>query len=154
MRKISIIGTGYVGLVSGAGISEFGHNVICADVDYQKIKSLKNGVVQIHEPGLDELVKRNLDARRLSFTENIDNAIRQSEIIFIAVRTPQAEDGQADLSAVEAVSKTIGKNLNSYKIVSTKSTVPVGTGNLICNIISSYKNKQENFDYVSNPECL
>ena len=154
MRKISIIGTGYVGLVSGAGISEFGHNVICADVDYQKIKSLKNGVVQIHEPGLDELVKRNLDARRLSFTENIDNAIRQSEIIFIAVGTPQAEDGQADLSAVEAVSKTIGKNLNSYKIVSTKSTVPVGTGNLICNIISSYKNKQENFDYVSNPEFL
>ena len=154
MKKITIIGTGYVGLVSGAGISDFGHSVTCADIIEEKIKSLRNGKIPIYEPGLEELVNKNLDAGRLSFTSNIDAAIQEAEVIFIAVGTPEAEDGTADISAVESVARAIGKNINGYKVICTKSTVPVGTGKLITKIINETNDSKYEFDYVSNPEFL
>ena len=154
MKKITIIGTGYVGLVSGAGISDFGHSVICADIIEEKIKLLKNGVMPIYEPGLEELVYKNVDVGRLSFTSNVDAAIQEADVIFIAVGTPEGEDGTADISAVESVARTIGKNLNGYKVICTKSTVPVGTGKLITKVINSTKDSKYKFDYVSNPEFL
>jgi len=154
MRQITIIGTGYVGIVSGAGISDFGNKVVCVDILEDKIQSLKNGNIPIYEPGLDDLVERNVKANRLYFSTNISESIQKSDIVFIAVGTPQAKDGHADLSAVKAASKTIGENLNGYKIICTKSTVPIGTGdNIIKWIKRSMKNKFE-FDYVSNPEFL
>ena len=154
MKKITIIGTGYVGLVSGAGISDFGHSVICADIIKEKIKLIKNGVMPIYEPGLEELVYKNVDVGRLSFTSNVDAAIQEADVIFIAVGTPEGEDGTADISAVESVARTIGKNLNGYKVICTKSTVPVGTGKLITKVINSTKDSKYEFDYVSNPEFL
>ena len=154
MKKITIIGTGYVGLVSGAGISDFGHSVTCADIIEEKIKSLNNGKIPIYEPGLEELVNKNIDAGRLSFTSNIDAAIQEAEVIFIAVGTPEAEDGTADISAVESVARAIGKNINGYKVICTKSTVPVGTGKLITKIINETNDSKYEFDYVSNPEFL
>ena len=154
MKNITILGTGYVGLVSGAGISDFGHSVICADIINEKIKSLKNGQLPIYEPGLEELVNKNVDIGRLSFTSNIDAAIQEAEVIFIAVGTPEAEDGTADISAVESVARAIGKNINGYKVICTKSTVPVGTGKLITKIINETKDSKYEFDYVSNPEFL
>ena len=154
MKKITIIGTGYVGLVSGAGISDFGHSVICADIIKEKIKLLKNGVMPIYEPGLEELVYKNVDVGRLSFTSNVDAAIQEADVIFIAVGTPEGEDGTADISAVESVARTIGKNLNGYKVICTKSTVPLGTGKLITKVINSTKDSKYEFDYVSNPEFL
>jgi len=154
MKKITIIGTGYVGLVSGAGISDFGNSVICADIIEEKIKILKNGQVPIYEPGLKELVKKNVGFGRLSFTSNVEAAIQEAEVIFIAVGTPESDDGTADISAVESVARTIGKNINGYKIICTKSTVPVGTGKLITKIINGTKDSKYEFDYVSNPEFL
>ena len=128
MKKITIIGTGYVGLVTGAGISEFGHDVTCVDIDKNKIQKLKLGKIPIYEPELDAIVLRNKSKGRLKFSNNINKAIKKSEIIFIAVGTPQGKNGDSDLSAVENVAKIIGENLNKYKIICTKSTVPVGTG--------------------------
>ena len=154
MKKITFIGTGYVGLVSGTAISDFGHKVICADILKEKIQLLNNGHIPIYEPGLTELIKRNVDAGRLSFTSNIEKAIAQSDIIFIAVGTPQKEDGSADISAVESVAEIIGENINKYKVICTKSTVPVGTGALVKNIINKHNHKNIPFDYVSNPEFL
>jgi UDPglucose 6-dehydrogenase len=154
MKKITIIGTGYVGLVSGAGISDFGHRVTCADIIESKIKLLKNGEIPIYEPGLYELVDRNVNAGRLSFTTNVDEAIQQADVIFIAVGTPQSDNGEANISAVESVARSIGKNLNSYKVICTKSTVPVGTGNIICKLIRENMVDGGEFDYVSNPEFL
>ena len=154
MKKITFIGTGYVGLVSGTAISDFGHKVICADILKEKIQLLNNGHIPIYEPGLTELIKRNVDAGRLSFTSNVQKAIEQSDIIFIAVGTPQREDGAADISAIESVAENIGKNLNKYKVICTKSTVPVGTGALVKNIINKHNHKNISFDYVSNPEFL
>ena len=154
MKKITIIGTGYVGLVSGAGLSDFGNSVICVDIIKEKISRLKNGILPIFEPGLKELVNKNVDAGRLSFTSNIDAAIQEAEVIFIAVGTPEAEDGTADISAVESVARAIGKNINGYKVICTKSTVPVGTGKLITKIINETKDSKYEFDYVSNPEFL
>ncbi len=154
MKKITIIGTGYVGLVSGAGISDFGHSVICVDIIKEKISRLKNGMIPIFEPGLQELVNKNVDAGRLSFTSNIAAAIKEGEVIFIAVGTPEAEDGTADISAVESVAKAIGKNINGYKVICTKSTVPVGTGKLVTKVINETKDSKYEFDYVSNPEFL
>ena len=113
MKRITVIGTGYVGLVSGAGISDFGHQVFCADINVEKIHRLQNGEIPIYEPGLDELVKRNVASQRLSFTVDVNQAVRDAEVIFIAVGTPQGDNGEADISAVEAVARTIGKNLNS-----------------------------------------
>ena len=154
MKKITVIGTGYVGLVSGAGISDFGHSVICADIIESKIKLLKNGEIPIYEPGLYELVDRNVNAGRLSFTTKVDEAIQQADVIFIAVGTPQSDNGEANISAVESVARSIGKNLNSYKVICTKSTVPVGTGNIICKLIRENMVDGSEFDYVSNPEFL
>ena len=154
MRHIAIIGTGYVGLVSGSGISDFGHKVICADIAEEKIKVLQAGKMPIYEPGLDELIDRNVKAERLSFSTDVGKTIRGSEVIFIAVSTPQSENGEADISAVKAVAKTIGQNLNSRKVVCTKSTVPIGTGKLVTSIINENNPEKMEFDYVSNPEFL
>ena len=154
MKRITVIGTGYVGLVSGAGISDFGHQVVCADKDAEKIEQLRKGAIPIYEPGLEELVKRNVASQRLSFTVDVNQAVRDAEVIFIAVGTPQGDNGEADISAVEAVARTIGENLNSYKIICTKSTVPIGTGKKICKIINKAICADGTFDYISNPEFL
>ena len=154
MRKITIIGTGYVGLVSGAGISDFGHSVTCVDISSDIIELLNQGKTQIYEPSLDELVQKNVKAGRLKFSTDIVRAIQHSEIIFIAVGTPQSNDGSADLSSVESVAKIIGQHINSYKIICTKSTVPVGTGDWIINLINKGNKNNIEFDYVSNPEFL
>jgi len=153
MKRITIIGTGYVGLVSGAGISEFGHHVTCVDIDIDKIDQLKSGKVPIYEPGLKSLVKQNVTKGRLHFSSDVAEAIKESDVIFIAVGTPQGSNGEANLDAVEVVAKAIGENLNEYKIICTKSTVPIGTGKKIEEIIQSI-NPEAEFDYVSNPEFL
>ena len=153
MRRIAIIGTGYVGLVNGAGLSEFGHHVICSDVDKNKIKELKSGQIPIYERGLESLVKQNVAKGRLHFSWDVHKVIQDSEIIFIAVGTPQGNNGESDLGAVESVAKAIGENLNGYKVICTKSTVPVGTGKWIEDIIRTIQPNAD-FDYVSNPEFL
>ena len=153
MRKIAIIGTGYVGLVSGAGISEFGHNVICVDIDKKKIDQLNTGNIPIYERGLKSIIERNRGAGRLHFSSDINRAIEVSDIIFIAVGTPQGKNNEVDLRAVESVAHSISKHLIGYKIICTKSTVPVGTGKKIESIIQT-KNNSAEFDYVSNPEFL
>ena len=154
MRKITIIGTGYVGLVSGAGISDFGHSVTCVDISSDIIEMLNQGKTPIYEPSLNELIQKNVKAGRLNFSTDIVHAIQHSEIIFIAVGTPQSNDGSADLSSVESVAKIIGQHMNSYKIICTKSTVPVGTGDWIINLIKKGNKNNIEFDYVSNPEFL
>jgi UDPglucose 6-dehydrogenase len=154
MKKIAVIGTGYVGLVSGAGLSDFGNQVICADIDKSKINSLLAGKIPIFEPGLKEVVDRNVKSNRLSFTTNVSKAIQDSEVIFIGVGTPESETGEADLSAVYSVAEMIAENLNFYKVICTKSTVPIGTGDKIISIIKNSQNSDVGFDYVSNPEFL
>ena len=153
MEKICIIGVGYVGLVSGAGLSEFGNEVTCIDLDEEKINQLNNGEIPIYEPRLKSLVKTNTNKKKLHFSNNISKAIKDSKIIFISVGTPQKKNGEADLTYVRSVANSIADNLNNYKIICTKSTVPVGTGTEIEKIISS-KNDTKLFDYVSNPEFL
>lgn len=150
--KLAVIGTGYVGLVAGAGFSDFGNDVACVDVDADKIARLLRGEVPIYEPGLDTLIAKNVKAGRLSFSTDVVKAIRESEVVFIAVGTPPAADGSADLSAVYAVAETIGKNMNSFKVVATKSTVPVGTADKIEEILRRHTN--EDFGVASNPEFL
>lgn len=154
MKNIAVIGTGYVGLVSGAGISDFGHNVVCADIDKNKIKHLQNDEIPIYEPGLHELVNRNVQSARLSFSSDVNKSIEDADVIFIAVGTPEGENGASDLTAVLEVARAIGKNLNSYKVICTKSTVPIGTGAEISKIINETSNNSIEFDYVSNPEFL
>jgi len=153
MKKITFVGTGYVGLVGGAGISEFGHQVTCADIDQNKIERLKAGEIPIYEPGLESLVKQNVAKGRLHFSHDVPKSIQNADIIFVAVGTPQGSNGEANLSTIESVAKTIGENLNGYKIICTKSTVPIGTGKRIEEIIRSM-NPNGDFDYVSNPEFL
>jgi len=154
MKRIIIIGTGYVGLVSGAGISDFGHRVRCVDIDKQKIDLLNNGGIPIYEPGLKTLISRNINANRLTFTVDVEEAIKWAEFIFIAVGTPQGENGDVDISAVIAVAEDIGKNLNNYKVICTKSTVPIGTGKMIQKIIDQNNLNKIKYDYCSNPEFL
>lgn len=154
MKNITVIGTGYVGLVSGAGLSDFGNKVICADIDESKIRALEAGEIPIFEPGLKEVVARNVKSDRLSFTTDVAQAIRASDVIFIGVGTPEGKNGEANLSAVFSVAEMIGNNLNTYKVICTKSTVPIGTGEKIISIIEKTKNSNNNFDYVSNPEFL
>ena len=154
MKNITIIGTGYVGLVTGAGMSEFGNRVICTDIDKNKIEKLNSGIIPIHEPGLEELIKRNSLDNRLLFSTNIEDSIMQSEIVIIAVGTPIGVNGTADMSFVYSAVETISNNLNSYKVVCTKSTVPIGTGKEIISQISKKIKDNNLFDYVSNPEFL
>jgi len=154
MKKIAVIGTGYVGLVSGAGISDFGHKVVCTDIDSNKIDQLRSGIIPIYEPGLDELVNRNVSACRLTFSDDIDTSIIDSDIIYIAVGTPEGKNGESDLSAIFNVARAIKSNLNEYKVICTKSTVPIGTGKKILELISENSKKDVNVDYVSNPEFL
>lgn len=151
---ITVIGTGYVGLVTGSCLAEFGNYVICADIDNQKINMLHNGVIPIYEPGLSEVVTRNLDSGRLMFTSNINAAIKNADVIFIAVGTPMDDDGSADLKAVETVIQTIAKNMNKYKVIVTKSTVPIGTGKKIEELMLKNNIHVKQFDIVSNPEFL
>ena len=125
--KIAVIGTGYVGLVTGTGFSEYGNEVICVDVNKEKINKLNNNIMPIYEPGLEALVKSNKELNRLKFTTDIKYAVNNSDIIFIAVGTPPKEDGEADLSYIYKAAEDIGKNINSNKFVVDKSTVPVGT---------------------------
>jgi len=150
--RISVIGTGYVGLVTGTCLAESGNDVICMDIDAGKIEQLNAGRVPIYEPGLEELIKRNVAHGRLSFTTEMKRAVTRSEIIFIAVGTPPGEDGSADLKYVLAVARDIGKHLNGYKIVVNKSTVPVGTGDKVRAAVAS--RTRHAFDVVSNPEFL
>ena len=154
MKKITIIGTGYVGLVSGAGISDFGHQVTCVDIDENKINLLNNGKIPIYEPGLNELVDKNTKAGRLIFTTDLKKAVDVSEVIFIAVGTPMSDNGEADLKYVKSAAITIGEYMKSYKVICTKSTVPVGTGSWISDLIGSSSRNNTPFDYVSNPEFL
>lgn len=150
--NIAVIGTGYVGLVTGACFAGSGNNVTCCDIDSEKIGMLSNGVVPFYEPGLEKIVQTNLGKKRLHFTTDIEKAIRESYVIFIAVGTPQDENGGANIDAVLEVASTIGKCLNDYKIVVTKSTVPVGTTDMVKKTIS--KVSSVSFDVASNPEFL
>jgi len=154
MKNIAVIGTGYVGLVSGAGISDFGNKVCCLDIDKEKIKLLNKGEIPIYEPGLKALVNRNVKSKRLTFSNDLEESIRYSEVIFIAVGTPEEKTGKADISTVLEVAELIGNNLNNYKVICTKSTVPVGTGRKIIDIINKHNQNNIEFDYCSNPEFL
>jgi len=151
---IGIIGTGYVGLVTGACFAEFGLFVTCVDRDAKKIRSLKKGNIPFYEPGLDELVKRNVKQGRLAFTTRIPEAVESSLVIFISVGTPRRGDGSADLQYVEKVACDISRSMDGYKVIVMKSTVPVGTGEKIKRVISENLKKQTDFDIVSNPEFL
>jgi UDPglucose 6-dehydrogenase len=150
--KISVIGTGYVGLVTGTCFAESGNEVICMDIDSRKIEALNEGRVPIYEPGLDELIKRNVGHGRLAFTTDMAMAVRHADVIFIAVGTPPGEDGSADLKYVLAAARDIGKYANGYKVVVNKSTVPVGTADKVKAELA--KKDRHKFDVVSNPEFL
>jgi UDPglucose 6-dehydrogenase len=157
MHTITVIGTGYVGLVTGACLSDFGLNVLCVDIDAAKIERLKKGEIPIYEPGLDVIVERNSYYKRLSFTTDVDAAVREASVVFIAVGTPPAEDGSADLKYVEAAARTVARSLNGYKVIVDKSTVPVGTGARVKGWIQEELTKNGaagEFDVVSNPEFL
>jgi UDPglucose 6-dehydrogenase len=155
--RLAVVGTGYVGLVSGTCFAEMGNEVICVDNDSKKLEKFKNHEVTIYEPGLELLFKRNIERKRLSFTDNLKNAVLESEIVFLCLPTPQGEDGSADLKYVFGVAENIGKILaesknNAFKIIVNKSTVPVGTCQAVTNIIKKYVDN--NFEVVSNPEFL
>ena len=153
-KKVSIIGTGHVGLVTGACLAELGNRVICVDNNVEKIAALNRGEMPIYEPGLEELVKKNVRGGRLSFTTSIKEGVGNSEIIFIAVNTPPKPDGDADLCYVEAVSREVAQTMKGYKIIVEKSTVPVETGKWISRTVKLNNKKDTNFDIVSNPEFL
>lgn len=155
--KISIIGTGYVGLVQGAVMADFGAEVICMDVNKERIKDLNEDKIPIFEPGLKEVILKNKKAKRIEFTTDIKYAVEKSQVIFIAVGTPANEDGSADLEYVLQVAENIGKYINEYKVIVDKSTVPVGTGKQVSEIIEKELEKRGEkieFDIVSNPEFL
>lgn len=150
--KIAVIGTGYVGLVAGTCFAEMGNDVICVDNNPEKLAQLEQGIIPIYEPGLEELIKSNVEQGRLSFSNDLHNAVKNSLICFIAVGTPQGQDGSADLSAVFNVAENIAKSMNDYKVIVNKSTVPVGTAEKVEAVIKS--NTAFEFDIVSNPEFL
>ncbi len=151
---ITVVGTGYVGLVAGAGLADFGMQVICVDKVEEKIESLENGVIPFYEPGLKELVDRNVANGRLAFSTDLASAVRQSLVVFIAVGTPSDGKGGVDLTAVKAVAQELANHINDYKVIVTKSTVPVGTNRWIKELIDSTKQSQAEVDVVSNPEFL
>jgi UDPglucose 6-dehydrogenase len=152
--NISVIGSGYVGLITGACFAEFGLNVTCVDNDQIKIRSLKKGIVPFFEPGLEELLQKNIKAGRMHFTANIGDAVDSSLAVFIAVGTPPRGDGSADMKHVEGVAREIATHIKSYKVIVTKSTVPVGTGEKVRKIIAKNLKESVDFDIVSNPEFL
>ena len=152
--KIGVIGTGYVGLVSAVGLAELGHEVIGTDVVSDKVEKASRGISHIYEPGLEELLKANLKKGNLKFSHDLDKTIQSSDVLFVSVNTPQKQDGSADMTYVEAVSRTIAENLNTYKLVVEKSTVPVRTSFWIKKTIAMHKKKNVDFDVASNPEFL
>jgi len=152
--NICVVGTGYVGLVTGAVFADLGNDVVCVDNDRAKIEALKAGRMPIYEPGLEEMVARNVGDRRLSFTTDLGAGIRHGDVIFIAVGTPPKDSGETDLSHVEAVAAEIGRCMDRYKVVVNKSTVPVGTGELVREVIGRHQPRPVEFDVVSNPEFL
>ena len=150
--KVSVIGTGYVGLVTGTCLAETGNNVLCIDIDKTKVDKMKKGVLPIYEPHLDVLFQRNIKANRLNFSTSLEEGLEHGDIIFLALPTPEDGDGSADLSYVLGCASDIGRLLKSYKVIVDKSTVPVGTAERVCEVISSHTNIE--FDVVSNPEFL
>ena len=155
--NIAIVGTGYVGLVSGTCFAEMGINVTCVDIDSEKVEKLHQGIIPIYEPGLDEMVRRNVEAGRLKFTTDLAQILDNVEVVFSAVGTPPDEDGSADLKYVLSVAKTFGKNINKYTILVTKSTVPVGTAHKVKEAIKAELDARGvdiQFDVASNPEFL
>jgi len=152
MKNIAVVGTGYVGLVTGTCFAETGNNVICVDIDENKVNKMKNGIVPIYEPGLDVLFDRNIKEGRLSFTTNLKDAVDKADIIFLALPTPPGADGSADLSYVLGVGEELGKIITDYKVIIDKSTVPVGTAEKVHAAVA--KNATVDFDIVSNPEFL
>ncbi|MCA1591889.1 MAG: UDP-glucose/GDP-mannose dehydrogenase family protein [Acidobacteria bacterium] len=151
---IAVIGTGYVGLVTGACFAEFGVNVTCVDVDSEKIAQLSEGHVPIYEPGLDQIVSKNTQAGRLHFTTDLRSAVEQALVIFLAVGTPPKEDGSADLRFIDEAVRSVAEHMNGYKVIVTKSTVPVGTCERLRRLISEHQKGKHNFGIVSNPEFL
>ncbi len=154
MVKIAIVGTGYVGLVTGTCFAEVGHQVICVDNDPKKVAALQKGIIPIYEPGLEEMVHRNVAAKRLRFTGETAQAVKESEVVFIAVPTPPLPDGSTDLSFVEKVAREVASAMTEYKIVVDKSTVPVKTGEKVAETIKRYNKRGADFDVASNPEFL
>ncbi len=154
MRRICMVGTGYVGLVTGACLADFGHAVTCVDADEEKIKSLEAGKVPFYEFGLEELIDRSRREGRLNFSTDLAAGIRENEVIFICVGTPRGTDGEADLQYVFQVARDIAKHINGYKVIVQKSTVPVGTGARIRDLVHSQRNGDHAFDVASNPEFL
>ncbi len=152
--NICVVGTGYVGLVTGAVFADLGNDVLCVDNDAAKVEALRAGRMPIYEPGLEEMVTRNVGDGRLAFTTDLQAAVRQSDVIFIAVGTPPKATGETDLSQVEAVAAEIGRAMDRYKVVVNKSTVPVGTGELVREVITRHQTRPVEFDVVSNPEFL
>ena len=152
--KITVIGTGYVGLVAGACLADMGNEVICIDNDLEKLKKLEQGIIPIYEPGLEELVKSNVSENRLKFSSDLDEAVKLSEVCFIAVGTPQDKDGSADLQYVLGVAKQIATAMNGYKVIVDKSTVPIGTAQKVAKVIRENQKEPYPFDVVSNPEFL
>jgi UDPglucose 6-dehydrogenase len=152
--NICVVGTGYVGLVTGAVFADLGNDVICVDNAIKKIEALRAGQMPIYEPGLEEMVVRNKDDGRLTFSTDLPAAVRQADVIFIAVGTPPKETGETDLSHVEAVAAEIGRSMERYKVVVNKSTVPVGTGEFVREVITRHQPRPLDFDVVSNPEFL
>jgi len=150
--NLTVVGTGYVGLVTGTCLADMGNNITCVDIDEDKVSRMKNGEVPIYEPNFEELFHKNIQGSRLHFTTNLREAIKNSTVIFLALPTPQDEDGSADLSYVEAVANNLGEIIEDYKVIINKSTVPVGTSDKVKTIISSKTNVE--FDVVSNPEFL
>src|SRR5581483_2470020 len=152
--NICVVGTGYVGLVTGAVFADLGNDVVCVDNQPDKIALLQAGRMPIYEPGLEEMVARNVADGRLAFTTDLTGAVRRSLIVFITVGTPPKADGQTDLSAVEAVAKEIGQAMEKYTVIVNKSTVPVGTGDFVREVIEQSQRSPVPFDVVSNPEFL
>src|SRR5215475_4765590 len=152
--KLTIIGTGYVGLVTGTCFAEVGHQVVCVDNNQDKVNLLQSGGIPIYEPGLDELVRKNVGAGRLRFTASTAEGVQQSDVVFIAVPTPPLPDGSVDLSFIETVAREIAQSMTSYKVVVDKSTVPVRTGDKVAETIKRYCKARVEFDVVSNPEFL
>ncbi len=154
MQKIAVIGSGYVGLVTAACLSELGNKVICVDNDKKKVESLRKGIIPIYEPGLEEMISKNKKANRIVFSSSIKQAVEESQVIFICVGTPSHSDGSADLSAVEKVASEIAKAMKEYKVIVEKSTVPAETGGKIRRTIEMSARHKVSFDVVSNPEFL